>query len=88
MTAKEVLDASFLEMRWRCLSLAADLDRIERASGGAQLLQSDARLQTLRMALRVVIDAKSNRSEQVQLLFSDMTPPPPIDPQYKIQNPK
>jgi len=29
--ARQTLDQYFLEMRWRCLSLAADLDRIERA---------------------------------------------------------
>ena len=51
MTAKEILDAAFLEMRWRCLSMAADLDRLERAAGGAELLKHDPRLQTLRKAL-------------------------------------
>src|SRR5437763_13008805 len=39
-SAKQTLDEMFLEMRWRCLSLAADLDRVERAAGGADLLQS------------------------------------------------
>ena len=76
MTAKEVLDASFLEMRWRALSLAADLDRIERAAGGAELLKSDPRVQNLRGALNLLLENKPNRAEQVQILFSDMTPPP------------
>ena len=49
--AKQILDYQFLEMRWRCLSLAADLDRIQRASGGADLLQDDSRLRTLRKAI-------------------------------------
>ena len=89
MTAKETLDAALLEMRWRCLSLAADLDRIERAAGGAELLRDDRRVQTLRQALHVLLEGASNRAEQVQLLFSDMTPPPPrSNPQSKIQNPK
>ena len=76
MNANELLDDRVLEMRWRCLSLAADLDRIERADGGKAALESDARLATLRRALNVVLEAKSNRAEQVQLLFSDKSPPP------------
>jgi hypothetical protein len=76
MTAQEALDRQFLEMRWRCLSLAADFDRIERLPGGVQLLQSDPRLQILRQALQVLQQPGPNRAEQVQLLFSDHTPPP------------
>src|SRR4051812_1388934 len=53
MTAQEMLDTDFLQMRWRCLSLAADLDRVERAAGGAALLRDDRRVQTLRQALHV-----------------------------------
>ena len=74
--AKQVVDSTFMEMRWRALSLAADLDRIERADGGAGVLGSDARLAKLREALRVVAEGRGNRAEQVQLIFSDMTPPP------------
>lgn len=72
--SKQVLDEMFLEMRWRALSLAADFDRIEHGEGDAM---SDTRLRMLRDALRIVIDSKANRAEQVQLLFSDKTPPPP-----------
>ena len=78
-TAKQVLDHQFLEMRWRCLSLAADLDRVQSASDGAAVLTSDPRLKNLRDALSVLLDAKtatSNRAERVQMIFSDMTPPP------------
>lgn len=74
--AQETLERSFLEMRWRCLSLAADLDRIERAAGGAAVLQSDPRLAKLREALGVLTKAGANRAEQVQTIFSDKTPPP------------
>ena len=38
--AQQTLEQYFLEMRWRCLSLAADLDRVERAAGGRALLLS------------------------------------------------
>ena len=74
--AKAALDRYFLEMRWRCLSLAADMDRVERAVGGASLLQSDPRLQKLREALDVLAKPGANRAEQVQTIFSDKTPPP------------
>ena len=74
--AKETLEQYFLEMRWRCLSLAADLDRVERAAGGRALIDSEPRLQKLRQALAVLFEAHSNRAEQVQNIFSDKTPPP------------
>ena len=76
-SASDVLDQTFLEMRWRCLSLAADLDRVARAGAAAALFESDPRLQKLREALRLLTEPGHNRAERVQLIFSDMTPPPP-----------
>ena len=77
--AQQTLEQYFLEMRWRCLSLAADLDRVERAAGGASVVASDPRLQKLRQAIGVLLEGKGNRAEQVQTIFSDKTPPPPRD---------
>jgi hypothetical protein len=74
--AKQTLEQYYLEMRWRCLSLAADLDRLERAEGGKALLDADPRLHKLRQAIGVLLEGKSNRAEQVQNIFSDKTPPP------------
>ena len=74
-TGSDYLDSQFLEMRARVLSLAADLDRIERASGGQTLLESDARFQKLRRAIKVLLDERTNRAEQVQMLFSDPSTP-------------
>jgi hypothetical protein len=76
--SKEVLDQQFLEMRWRTLSLAADLDRIQRSANGLATLRDDARLLKLRRAFDVLMAAETepNRAEQVQMIFSDMTPPP------------
>ncbi len=68
-TAAETLDRQFLEMRWRCLSLAADLDRVEAAAG-------DPRLETLRRALAVVSGPGPDRAERVQMIFSDLTAGP------------
>jgi hypothetical protein len=75
--ANELLDQQFLEMRWRTLSLAADLDRIARAAGGTGLLKSDPRLANLRKAIAALLEDAPNRAEQVQHIFSDHTPPPP-----------
>ena len=74
--AQQTLEQYFLEMRWRCLSLAADLDRVERSPGGRALLDSEPRLQKLRQALAVLLEGRGNRAEQVQNIFSDKTPPP------------
>lgn len=70
-TAKDTLERQFLEMRWRCLSLAADLDRIERGEGGRELLRSDSRLIALNEALNVLLARGTNRAEKVQTIFSD-----------------
>jgi hypothetical protein len=69
--SKEILDQQFLEMRWRCLSLAADLDRLARAPGGAEVAGSDPRLKRLSQAIAVLLEKSPNRAEQVQRIFSD-----------------
>lgn len=74
--AKQVVDEMFLEMRWRCLSLAADLDRVQRAGGGADALARDSRLARLRQAIQVLSSAEPDRAARVQMIFSDLTPPP------------
>ena len=75
--APSILEQQFLEMRWRTLSLAADFDRLDRAAGGKQLLASDPRLAQLREALKVLLQNEPERAARVQMIFSDMTPPPP-----------
>jgi hypothetical protein len=74
--AQQTLEQYYLEMRWRCLSLAADLDRVERAAGGRALIDAEPRLQKLKQALAVLLEARGNRAEQVQNIFSDKTPAP------------
>ena len=79
-SAKEILDHFFLEMRWRTLSLAADLDRVERGEQSSTLFKADPRLQKLHKAFDVLASAPGgggNRAEQVQNIFSDTSPPPP-----------
>lgn len=74
-TASETLDATYLEMRWRALSLAADLDRVYRAPGGESVAR-DARLVSLKKAIEVLLSAEGNRAARVQMLLSDTSPPP------------
>jgi hypothetical protein len=76
LTAQETLDQYFPEMRWRCLSLAADLDRVQRASGGFEAMRNDARLQDLHRAIRALLGDQGPRAQQVLMIFSDTTPPP------------
>ena len=44
--------------------------------GGRALLEADVRLQKLRQAVGVLLQSGPNRAEQVQMIFSDKTPPP------------
>jgi hypothetical protein len=73
--SKEMLDQTLLDMRSRCLSLAADLDRLDRGSK----IASEPRLRQFREAFAVLLEPEPNRAERVQLVFSDKTPPPTRD---------
>ncbi len=77
--AKTVLDNQYLEMRSRALSLAADLDRIQRADGGQAVLDDDPRMLNLRRIFAVLCETDTetaDRAEQVQMILSDLTPAP------------
>ena len=75
---RDLLDRTLPEMRWRCLSLAADLDRLERTLGKGESLANlgDPRIEKLRRAITLLgqaIQPSPNRAEQVQMIFSDRT---------------
>ena len=55
--ASETFDRFFPEMRWRALSLAADLDRVQRAGG-----VTDPRLNKLCDAIKVLLSDDPNRA--------------------------
>ncbi len=76
LNAQDTLNLQYHEMRWRVLSLAADLDRIQRAEGGAALLSADERLMSLRSCVEQLLSGQVGRAERVQMILSDMTPPP------------
>ena len=67
LTAQEILNREFLEIRSRVLELAAAFDRLERADGS---VADDPRLVRLREALRAVIELPEARAERVQMIFS------------------
>lgn len=68
-TAKDTLDADFLDTRSRILDIAATLDRIDRAEG-ASAIHDDERLAKLRRATEILCDGKPDRARRVQMVFS------------------
>jgi len=69
MTAREVLDDYFLETRARLLEIAANLDRLDRAAGAAELA-GDPRLGFIREALGILQSRESDRAARIQILYS------------------
>lgn len=65
--AADVLNREFLEVRCKILELAAAMDRLDRATGS---VADDPRLAKIHEAMEVVADQRSDRAEQVQLIFS------------------
>jgi hypothetical protein len=72
LTAEAVLDKEFLEIRCQLIEIAASLDRLDRAAEFQQRSFDDPRLRQLYESLRLLADRdRSNRSEELLLLFSD-----------------
>ena len=67
LSAPEVLNREFLEIRCKILELAAAFDRLDRSDGS---VEEDPRVARLREALSAVLDQTSDRAEQVQMIFS------------------
>lgn len=67
LTAPDILNREFLELRAKILELAASLDRLDRAQGE---VADDPRIAKLRRGLELLLGESSNRAERVQLLFS------------------
>jgi len=67
LSAPEVLNREFLEIRCKILDLAAAFDRLARADGS---VDDDPRLARLREALTIVLQQPEDRAEQVQMVFS------------------
>lgn len=67
MTASQVLDREYLEIRAKILELAASFDRLDRAEG---VVANDPRLSLMREAIDVLQSDAEDRAEQIQLIFS------------------
>ncbi len=67
LTAPEVLNREFLEIRCKILDLAAAFDRLTRAEGS---VNQDPRLARLKEALEAVLELDAERAERVQIIFS------------------
>jgi hypothetical protein len=68
--AADVLDRHFLELRCGLLDMAAALDRLDRATGAADIT-SDPRLQRIQQGLAILAGPGPGRGERIQRLFSD-----------------
>jgi len=75
--AAQTLDREFLAIRARLIELAAALDRIDRASGSAA---GDPRMDQIRRSLAILSGQGSDRTEQVQMIFSL-----PYEPDWKAR---
>lgn len=69
-TASDILERQFLEMRCGILTLAAALDRLDRAEGAAAI-KEDERRQRLQQGIEILLSDGDDRAERLQLLFSD-----------------
>jgi len=67
LSAGEMLDQEFPTVRAKLLEVAAALDRIARAKGS---VDDDPRMTQTRQGLRLLADAKRDRAEQFQMIFS------------------
>ena len=75
MQSGDLFNQQFLQMRERCLSLAADMDRLARAAGGMEAISADPRMRALHKALQVVLDDKPEHARRVLESFSDQSSP-------------
>jgi hypothetical protein len=75
LTAEQVLDKYFLDVRCMLLEIAATLDRFDRAGEGPESGDgsADPRLEKLYQSLAIVADRKAapDRAERLLRLFSD-----------------
>jgi hypothetical protein len=65
--ATEGLNREYLGIRARLIEVAAALDRIDRASGSTA---GDPRMDQIRRSLAILSGQQSDRTEQIQMLFS------------------
>lgn len=67
LTATEILNREFLQIRAKLLEVAATFDRLERAEGS---VGEDHRLAQIKAAIDVLNSNEPARAERLQLVFS------------------
>ncbi len=67
MSASQVMNREFLEVRAKILELAAAFDRLDRADGE---LVDDPRVERISRAISILTQHRDDRAEQVQMIFS------------------
>ncbi|MCH7872140.1 MAG: hypothetical protein IID33_10615 [Planctomycetes bacterium] len=70
LSAPEMLEREFLQVRCRLIEIAAAMDRIDR-SESADAAHSDPRMSYLIEGAAILHDGQRNRAERVQMVFSD-----------------
>lgn len=70
LSAPDMLEREFLQVRCRLIEIAAAVDRIDR-SVSADVLRSDPRMANLLEGAAILHDGQPNRAERVQMAFSD-----------------
>lgn len=72
LAAARILDEQFLTVRSKLIDVAATLDRLDRAAANekASAIESDPRIETIRQAVKLLLEAGPDRAEKMQLIFS------------------
>lgn len=76
LDATEIVNRYFLENRAKVIDIAAFLDRIDRAGNGEDVAADDFRVQSLRAAIELLLDGRSDRARRVLDLMSDPSDTP------------
>ncbi len=76
LTHPQVLELYFMEHRAKIIDIAAYLDRLDRAAGGAD---DDFRDRAFRRALDILVDGNGERARRILELLSDPTRELPQD---------
>jgi hypothetical protein len=75
LTTGQIVDEYFIENRTRLLELAAFLERIDRSADSPDA-QEDFRMAAFHQALHVLSSNESDKMNQIQFIFSDLTVEP------------
>ncbi len=70
LSAPEMLEREFLQVRCRLIEIAAAMDRIDRSASPDEA-HSDPRMAKLLEGAAILYDGKPDRAKRVQMVFSD-----------------